>query len=113
VERKRSLIVAGAVSGTLLAASTAYALTGGLLDRPADDGAGTLAPVTATIQDAPATSATAPAPPVRLPDVEPVTRSRASATGHPPDDERIEREEVREHGTGEPGHVYEGADDDD
>ncbi len=96
MERKRSLIVAGAVSGTLLAASTAYALTGGLLDRPADDGAGTLAPVTATIGGSPTTAVTSPAPPGRL-----------------PDDERAELEEVREHVGGGPGYRYEGADDDD
>jgi len=91
VERKRSLIVAGAVSGTLLATSTVYALTGGLLDRPAHDGAGTLAPVTATIEDP---STTAPPP------------------GHSFGDEWVERREASESGA-VPGRVYEGADDDD
>jgi hypothetical protein len=113
VERKRSLIVAAAVSGTLLAASTAYALTGGLLDRPANDGAGTLAPVTATLEDAPASAVTTPAPPVRLPDVAPATRSRASAVGSTSDDERAELEGARQHGVDGTGPVYEGADDDD
>jgi hypothetical protein len=107
VERKRSLIVAAVVSGTLLAASTTYALTAGLLDRPADDGAGTLAPVTATL-DKPTDTTTAPV----------VERSDAPAaqihrdTGDD-DDERLEREGHGDDTAPRRGSEYEGADDDD
>jgi hypothetical protein len=105
VERKRSLIAAGVVSGTLLAASTTYALSAVLLDRPADDGAGTLAPVTATL-DGPTATSTAPS-------IERGGPAPADARSDDGDTERYE-DEGHEAGTADrSGYEYEGADDDD
>ena len=107
MERKRSLIVAGVVSGTLLAASTTYALTAGLLDRPADDGAGTLAPVTATLDGSPATT-TAP--------IVGPSAVRPAPTPHRDTGDDVEGAEEaghREDRALRPGDEYEGADDDD
>lgn len=131
MDRKKALITAGAVSGTLFAASTAFALSGGLLDLDARDGAGTLEPVaslsgqpavpTATAptsaEVAPATVAPpAPTPAVVVPEGPPVTRSEASASVRGDDDEEEDEAgegEEREDSEDHEEHEYEGADDDD
>lgn len=131
MDRKKALITAGAVSGTLFAASTAFALSGGLLDLDAQDGAGTLEPVASlsgqpavpaptSAEVAPATVAPpAPAPAVVVPEGPPVTRSEASASVRGDDDEEEEEEdeagegEEREDSEDHEEHEYEGADDDD
>lgn len=59
MERKKSVVAAGIITGGLLVASAAYALTGGILAGGTGDGAGSLAPVVATTTDV--TPATAPA----------------------------------------------------
>jgi hypothetical protein len=122
VERKKALIAAGAVSGTLLAASTAFALTGGIVDSGADDGAGSVSPVTTStieqiLADAPVT------PAVVRPTTEPVTTSSASAVAgeeHDGDDlddddayEDDERDSEDESHEDEDEDEYEGAEDDD
>ena len=97
MERKRSLIVAGVVSGTLLAASTSYALTAGVPDRAPDDGAGTLAPVTATVDGSGTTA----------------RRAVSSAPRAADEDDRLDGQPLREHIAGSPRYEYEGAGDDD
>jgi hypothetical protein len=45
MDRRKTMVAAAAVAGTLLAASSAYALTSGALDGGRGDGAGKLTPV--------------------------------------------------------------------
>ena len=45
MDRKKAIIAAATVAGSLLAASSAYALTSGVIGTNADDGAGDLSPV--------------------------------------------------------------------
>jgi hypothetical protein len=45
MDRKKAIIGAATVAGSLLAASSAYALTSGILGNGDDDGAGNLTPV--------------------------------------------------------------------
>jgi hypothetical protein len=103
MNRRKSLIVAGAVAGSLFAASTAYALTSGIIDNSNGDGAGTLSPVV----DAPASPDAQPpaAPSVTRTDDAPVTTSTASDVGRSGDDDD---EHESEHEI-----EFEGADDDD
>lgn len=58
MERKQSIVAAGIVSGGLLVASAAYALTAGFLGNDTGDGAGTLDPVVATSVLPPSTTTT-------------------------------------------------------
>ena len=108
MQRKRALVVAGAVSATLVGASTAMAISGGLLDARANDGAGTLSPVVTVVDP---TGTIPPAPAVESPDSLPVATSGASeVTANGGDDDHFEGERAHEG-----GHEYEfeGADDDD
>ena len=123
MERKKALIAAGAVSGTLLAASTAFALTGGIVDSGADDGAGSVSPVTAstieqTLTQVPATPLVGP------PATQPVTTSSASAVAgeqdgddlddeHEYEDDERDSEDEDHEDEDEAESEYEGAEDDD
>ena len=120
MERRKALVTAGAVSGTLVAASTVLALTGGILDTRAGAGAGTLSPVSTTVPAELGAVAAPSAPPaVQRPATPPVTRSEASpvpgdraAVDHDDDEDDDERGDDRA-ARSEFEREHEGADDDD
>ncbi|HET6949799.1 MAG TPA: hypothetical protein VFI47_05470 [Acidimicrobiales bacterium] len=111
MERKQAIITAGVISGTLFAASTAFALASGAVSSHADDGAGTLSPVSVTddaddAQPAVTQPATAGAP-APADDVD-------DAQGD--DDEQHDAVESEDHADEDHPvevHEYEGAEDDD
>ena len=126
MERRKALLTAGAVAGTLFAAGTTLAVSGGILDLRTSDGAGTLTPVVAgqvpaspVTGDPSAVAGATPAPIVVLPETAPLTRSEASPSVRGEEREEGEEDEYEDHDY-EGGkdreaeeRQYEGADDDD
>jgi len=115
MERRKAIVAAATVAGSLLAASTAYALTSGIVAGGPNDGAGTLSPVV----EAPVASDMTPSTtaPVASPGggavIGQVPGERPDDHGDG-DDDAFEHEDSRpgEHESEEPSH-YEGRDDDD
>jgi hypothetical protein len=113
MDRKKAVVAAATVVGSLLAASTAYALTSGIVDGGPGDGAGNLSPVVGT--PAPSDASPSTTGPVG-------SAGTGAATGQDPGgfddhaagDDAFEHDGSRpgEHDNEEPTH-YEGRDDDD
>lgn len=105
MQRKRAIVAAATVAGTLLAASTAYAFTSGVVDTPNDDGAGELTPVVDT--------------PTTAPQAQPPASSRVDVSDGYEDDDRYDDDYNDDHDDGhdddhDDGLVeYEGGEDDD
>jgi hypothetical protein len=121
MERRKAVVAAATVAGTLLAASSAYAFTSGIVDGGSpDDGAGNLSPV---LEEE--------APPIGAPTGPGVTVTGDDRRGADPasptgdDDDRlddlddhdgdeVDHDEDGEHeDEGEEEHEYEGREDDD
>ncbi|HET7487809.1 MAG TPA: hypothetical protein VFJ85_07765 [Acidimicrobiales bacterium] len=78
MERKRAVIAAGAVSGTLFAVTSAVSLHQLVLSLPPDGGAGALRPVTGAAVEQQTALAAPEAPAVAPPTAQALTTSGAS-----------------------------------
>jgi hypothetical protein len=112
MERKKALIAAATIAGTLLAASTAYALTGGIVASTAD-GAGNLSPVTGAgpTDDVSGADSRVPATPSTSADQDRDDLPGDTHATESGDDDVFEHEDDGRHAP-EPGEV-EGREDDD
>jgi hypothetical protein len=120
MDRKKAIIAAATVAGSLLAASSAYALTSGIVDNGGHDGAGDLNPV---LDVAPADGSTTTVPPM-------TAGGTSDPAGRPGDDDHgtvevtapqagddhgdeVEHRNDDDHEDGVEPHEIEGHDDDD
>jgi hypothetical protein len=118
MDRKKAIIGAATVAGSLLAASSAYALTSGIVGNGGDDGAGNLTPV---LDVAPTEGSTVPSTSVDgSPDPTSNRGDDDSVTVEVPhtdddgDDELEDRDSEDEHeDEAVETHEYEGREDDD
>jgi hypothetical protein len=107
MDRKKGIVAAATIAGSLLATSTAYALTSGIIGGGPDDGAGDLSPV---VEVPTATGATTAAPGA---DVD-VAVSGGRSADHGFDDDAFEDEGPgHEREEGDEPFEHEGSDDDD
>lgn len=112
MDRRKAVVAAATMAGSLLAASTAYALTSGVIGGGPDDGAGDLSPIVET-PAAPDTTTT-PRPASGEDDLGTAVQVTGDRPAGSSDDDAFEDEDVDHDGNeaGEPfGH--EGRDDDD
>jgi hypothetical protein len=121
MDRKKAIIAAATVAGSLLAASSAYALTSGIVDNGGHDGAGDMSPVVdvaptdaSTTTLAPATTGGTSDPAGRSGDDEHGTVGETTPqAGDDHGDEVEHRSDDDEHEDGVEPHEIEGHDDDD
>lgn len=111
MDRKKAVVAAATIAGSLLAASTAYALTSGVVGGGPDDGAGDLSPV---VEVPAASGGGATADPATAPSLgEDDHPADQQVTVEPDDHDHDDHDgDGDEHESDEPFH-YEGRDDDD